>query len=326
MDMRSIIAASLAAVPLTACPSTWNCNPPEEAFDDAWDTPAGWLRDAGVEPGATPSAEQCETVCRTAYYESRGWQASVIDDCQLSVYEDRYDDASPADRVVGQVVCEGTGIEFYCEGRRPLGHVEAAGVGGDDLGRVLATLAHLEAASVLAFAQLAELLSTHHAPADLVRRCRRAADDERRHAAWLGVLAQQRGATVPRPRAEPAAVDLRTVALHNAVEGCVHEAWAALEAAVAAERAPDAALRRAWARIAADEAAHAQLSWDLHDWLCAQLSADERARVQAARTAALRALPGRAATVADQAHPALGFPSVDRATALAVDFAGRLAA
>ena len=57
------------------------------------------------------------------------------------------------------------------------------------------------------------------------------------------------------------------IALENAVEGCVREGYAAIVAALQARRAPAPAFRTTMAAIADDEAAHAQLAWDVDAWL-----------------------------------------------------------
>lgn len=325
MEIRRLLLATLAGLPATACPSTWNCHPDEQAVD-LRDHPvtAAELAHLGLAPGQTPSAEDCEQACERAWNDETGWYVTEVDACVLVV--DGYGSESAEDEVVGALTCEGRAIEYYCEGRRPLGHVEAEGRGPDALGRTLASLAHLEAASVHAFDELAAWLEARQAPASLVARCRAAAADEVRHARWLGALAERRGAVVPTPCPQPVDADLEQVALQNAVEGCVHETWAALEAALAATRAADPALRTLWARIASDEAEHAQLAWDLHAWLLERLEPAARQRVRDRQAAALASLPRRAASSARRAPVAVGFPAPELAQRLAGDLAARLAA
>src|SRR5690606_19789573 len=86
--------------------------------------------------------------------------------------------------------------------------------------------------------------------------------------------------------------------LHNAVEGCVHETFAALMAGCRAQRSSDWVMRRVFGRIAADETRHGQLAWDLHAWLRAQLGPDEVALVDAAQRRAFTQLPQRARELA----------------------------
>lgn len=79
---------------------------------------------------------------------------------------------------------------------------------------------------------------------------------------------------------------LLRLALENAVEGCVREAYGAVVAAHQGARAADPEVRAAFARIAADEAEHAELSFDIDAWLMPLLTADERGLVDAAKAQA----------------------------------------
>jgi hypothetical protein len=80
------------------------------------------------------------------------------------------------------------------------------------------------------------------------------------------------------------------MARENAVEGCVNETFGALVAAWQAAHARDASRRRSFARIAADEARHAALSWAVARWAEGRLDSGARARVAAAAARAARAL------------------------------------
>jgi hypothetical protein len=216
----------------------------------------------------------------------------------------------------------------YCHpfGRRPPGLVEpGARADADACAAYLAEAAHLEAASVPAFLRLADELAALAAPADLVARARAAADDEVRHARVMAAHAAAAGATVAEVELAPVpARDAFALALDNAIEGCVHEAFAAVLARFGATTARDATLAADLETIAEDEARHGDLAWAIARWLEPRLSADERARVEQARAAALRALPrcmaddaGRFASGAAR----LGVPSPAQARELAVRFA-----
>jgi hypothetical protein len=193
------------------------------------------------------------------------------------------DDAGPA----SVVQCTSCAV-----GRRPVAHRARAGSRGrSQLGGWLARIAELEAAAVDAFDVLSAELSAHGAPRRLRVEARRARRDEVRHARTIRALARRRGgrpvvgATAARPiRA------LEDIAIDNAAEGCVRETWGALFASHQAEHATDPALRRAFARIADDETRHASLSWQLHRWALARLAPASRARVEAARAAAIASL------------------------------------
>lgn len=225
----------------------------------------------------------CEAVC-DAVREYEG-DLTEYTRCALDVAAPAGDD--PAE-LVGHITCEGTDT-MSCTGRRPLGHVEGAVAEG--LGGWLALAAQLEAASVHAFEELSTWLEARDAPSDLVARCRRAAADERVHARMVRAAAIARGVPPCDPRVVPAPNDTLDVALHNAIEGCVRETWGALLARWCARDASTAELRALHARLADDEARHAELAWDLYDWLATRLAPHERVRVDRARHEALLRLP-----------------------------------
>jgi rubrerythrin len=176
-------------------------------------------------------------------------------------------------------------------GRRPAGLVEHADAGARSIGEVLARAAYLEAAAVDAFRDLAVQLEAHGAPPSLVKRLRRAARDESRHARDVGALARARGAEpAPVTVAETGLRSVLSLALENAREGCVRETWGAASAVAQAERAEDPEVRALMEGIARDELGHAALSWDLGAWLATRLSAEEQALVEAQRTRAVAEL------------------------------------
>ena len=79
------------------------------------------------------------------------------------------------------------------------------------------------------------------------------------------------------------------------------------------------------AQIAKDEIEHAQLSWDLHSWFCAQLSEGERRQVEIAQLDAIRQLQHHTST----GHPnatLLGLCMPEQDSALRRRFAEQLAA
>ncbi len=210
--------------------------------------------------------------------------------------------------------------ELHCtpgRGRRPPG-LRSRGVGD-----WLTEAAHLEAASVPAFERLADELASLGAPDDLITRARLAAADEVRHAAAMHDL----GARVtPVSLAPVPPRDAFALALDNAVEGCVEEAFAAILCAYqAAHAAPP--LATAMTSIADDECAHADLAFAIADWLEPRLSPADRAAIDAAVTRALASLPARAAAESAR-HPdaSLGLPAPAVAAALAETFAAHVQA
>jgi hypothetical protein len=196
-------------------------------------------------------------------------------------------------------------------GRRPAGLRNATfGSVGDEARRWLA-LAHLEAASVVAFERLADELSSHGAPEQLRVRALRSAGDEVRHARAMESLARRAGAPEARtPAVRVRAAGRRTlerIARENAVEGCVRETFGAALAGLAAECAGDARVRATLRRVARDETRHAELAWDVARWIEGKLQPSERRRVERARARAVERLGREVAT------PSRGVAGADRA-------------
>jgi hypothetical protein len=214
-----------------------------------------------------------------------------------------------------------------CIGRRPHGLRSARGGRGvSAIGEYCARSAELEAASVVAFLELARSLREHGAPGSLVERATRAARDEIRHARTMTRLARRHGAE-PRPRRidAHAGASLEALATENAVEGCVVETWGALVGSVQARQAASASLRAKMRRIAADETRHAALSWDLARWFDSQLDAPARARVATARKHAVAQLLAAAQREPEASLRAeLGLPSASTAKRLAQGLAATL--
>jgi len=177
-------------------------------------------------------------------------------------------------------------------GRRPAGlRRERAACGASSVGAYLAALAFEEDASVTAFERMRAELVTMRAPRELVVAASRAARDEVRHARVMTRLARGRGGRVAKACVRRVgARDATAIAAENAAEGCVRETFGALLAKWQGSHAEDAELRRAFAKIARDEARHAALSWALARWIEPQLDAEGRARVASARARAVRSL------------------------------------
>ncbi|MET0791109.1 MAG: hypothetical protein ABW061_06265 [Polyangiaceae bacterium] len=183
----------------------------------------------------------------------------------------------------GQTTATQTGVATPCMGRRPAGLVESSENSVSPLGDYYASVAHLEAAAVLAFDIMERDLSRFGAPPDLLVRTRRARADEVRHASRMAEFALRWHAPVPCALAVPSSDrPLLAAALENAVEGCVREAWGALSAHYQAATAREPEAQRLWREIAVDESEHAELSFELHEWYMTQLESHERALVEAA--------------------------------------------
>lgn len=217
----------------------------------------------------------------------------------------------------------GGGVELTCEvgqeckGRAHATVAPATGPPPTTLAEWLARAAHDEATSVIAFGRIAAELEAHGAPPTLLARVREAGADERRHARTMRRLARGCDARAIRPRAAPVqGRSLLAFAVENAVYGRVGETWAALEALHQSRFARWPALRRAMAGIAEDEARHAELAMDLHDWAIRRLTTGERAIVAAVEQAALSALAARLGEPVDVLRVEAGLPGRGPARAL----------
>ncbi len=200
-------------------------------------------------------------------------------------------------------------------GRRPDGlcvdEITTRG-GANAVGEHLAAMATLEAASVVAFRRLYRRLQELGAPRELLDRIRKAARDEIRHARAVGALARAYGVAPRAPRIERTtdAPTLLAIGLENAREGQVRETFGALVAHVQAARARDANVRAVMATIAEEETQHAELSWDIAEWIESRLGDEDRARLARVRREAFDGLArelgsGLGADVED----ALGMPA-----------------
>jgi hypothetical protein len=220
----------------------------------------------GGEPPSTP--EQCMSFCAEHVFQPDGCHTETGDGGPVIV------------------VCS---YSTTCVGRRPAGALPpAVDERAPLLGRYFAAMAAAEAASVVAFEQLAEELETHGLCAELVARSRRAAADEARHYRMAAVLARKFGATARRESArKPSAGNLLELAVANVREGLVVETLGAAIGWWQAAHAGERSVRRMMERIAADETEHAVLSWDLDAAMRSRLSASQRAQLDAATAQAL---------------------------------------
>jgi rubrerythrin len=271
-------------------------------------------------------AARCRLACASALGELYAYrdkpsplESLTVETCALTI---------PTADEDGTLSCTATHHDYdVCHGgRRPRGwHAEQDPILSTQ--QQLDRMAVMEHVSITAFIELAAQLEARGAPATLAARCRAAAEDERRHVELLVEL----GAERPSRILEPAAVttSLIEIALHNAVEGCVTETWAALLVRHQSQHALDSSVCRAFERIAADEARHAQLAWDLHAWFVLVLDPAAAGEVEAARAQALARLENTAsqqALVLPRAvREVLGLPEPRLASALAIEFGRSLA-
>lgn len=253
--------------------------------------------DAGVSDGGEADAgapETCETICN-------GYAPGfTLQSCELTETE---------------AICNFRSC--FVVGRRPDAPMTSEGsVARTDLGSFLMRAVVSEAASAPAFERLARSLEALGAPEDFVRRATVSAADERRHAVQMAVLAKREvgEVTYEIEVADDPLPSLFQLALHNVREGCVGEAFAAVEAAWQAEHAPDALTRETYAQIARDEAEHALLSMDIDAWARPRLDEAERAALDEARAERLAALRDELAERGTL--EAIGLPGGDAAVSL----------
>jgi len=182
------------------------------------------------------------------------------------------------------------GYSGCISGRRPAGLCsQPQRAHSEPLASYFAHTAELEAASIYAFERLASELTRLGAPSDTIHAARRAADDEARHARMTARLARRygfRGDTRPRIQATGERSPL-AIAIENAVEGCVRETFGALIAQHQAVLARDPLIASSMRSIAVDETRHAELAWQVAEWLEPRLSEADRKVLARAREAAL---------------------------------------
>ena len=131
--------------------------------------------------------------------------------------------------------------------------------------------ARMEHASIAAFSATSLRLLALGAPPELIAATHAAALDEIEHARIAFAIASAYAGEALSPVEFAAApqvgtASLRELAIETFVDGCVGETVAALEAERAAETAEDPAIAAALRQIAADEARHAELAWQIVAW------------------------------------------------------------
>ncbi len=186
--------------------------------------------------------------------------------------------------------------------------------GSSEMARYFVRAYHAEASSVGAFLQLRAELSHHGAPKKLLDGCIRAAAEEIHHARMMAKLAGEANACLP--KLQFGQVPKRSVfelAMDNAVEGCIYESFSALKAQYQSLHATDERILAVMKVIARDETHHAQLAWDIHHFLVAQLSPNEQELIQEAQRKATQKLIEQAVSDSTRTVTGFGTPPVDLA-------------
>ena len=261
--------------------------------------PCGIPPAAQVDAGSYISGELCATLCAPTSIGGGGGGCRRLD---------------PLADGTERVACTTCAVGRRSEGLMPVEGARESGPLGDFFARV----ATLEWASVTAFERLADELAGCGAPDELVAEARRSADDERRHTLSMGAVAERFGAPVRAPEfTEIGKRSLESIALENAVEGCVRETFGALVATWQSQAARDEGIARALRDIAEDETRHAEFSWELQRWVDGVLDEGARARVHAARAQATASLWAELDAPVDPSLVAVaGMPDRDTARAL----------
>ncbi len=175
---------------------------------------------------------------------------------------------------------------FNCAGGRSTDGIDILPpMSEDGLGPALAHMAIREAESVFAFQRLVRELGAHGAPRKLRKQAARSRRDEERHTRTMTSLARRFGTTMLPPVAPEKPLPNRSldeVALENAVEGCVREAYGTWIAWKRAHDTRDPELRATMRRLAMDEARHAALAWGIHRWAMPQLDKNTQNRINQA--------------------------------------------
>ena len=140
------------------------------------------------------------------------------------------------------------------------------------LGQAWARDGLFEHASVASFSRFSMELLALGAPADLVRDTHAACVDEVRHAELCLALASAylghdvEPSRLPFASAVLVGADLAAIAAEAALEGCVGETVAAVQAYESLLRATDPAVREVLAVTVEDETRHAELAWRFLAW------------------------------------------------------------
>ncbi len=328
------LALVLATIGGTGCTGGWGCSD-DLGFEgrelmSSFELQADDTVMLGSGESVAPETDQgCRQLCEEASY---AW-ITEIHSCSAAMPggDALVDDASDtADTGVSHrmvdITCVASG-EDMCTGGRHSDTLagRAQGRGRDSTAAWLAREACGEAGSVHAFRQLARELEALGAPEALVAGARLAMGDELRHARVVRNLARAHGGRPDVARVLPQPPrDLFAVALENAVEGCVHETFAAARAGHQAMHAEDLEVRAVSAMLAEDESRHADLAAAVHEWACARLPLHEAAAIEEARRAAWARLASHPPAMTPEAIRILGLPNADTHTRLALALAGAL--
>lgn len=165
--------------------------------------------------------------------------------------------------------------------------------------------AQQEHASIASFSKFSLELMAVGAPPSLLARAHRAALDEIDHARMsfrvASLCAGQPLGPGPLPFSAESigqSMSLQASAVAAALDGCLNESLAALEAGAAAEGAEPEALKLVLGEIATDEQAHAELAWEYAAWAIASGGPTVRMAIRNAAADAMNSLEAERALAA----------------------------
>lgn len=311
MNVQRLILFTLGSTSLLSQAACTYCGNTDFKATDETRGVTKWAFEQAMETeGVDAEDVSCGAVCEASFGEIAS--VSLSGDCSMDIDYALLESGDTGEDVdsggdyyaeIGTVTCSAEG-QYYCEGRRPIGFQ------GKEC-EYFAKSAHLEACSVIAFQQLMRQLEKWNAPQEFIERAKKAAEDEVRHAAQMRMLAWVYNEPVPSIEVDEIDEDnLLVAAIHNAMEGCIFETWATVEAQLKSEFAETEEMRRVYKGIARDEMEHAQLSWDLHFWFMSQLSEEEQEVVRIAQKEAIAQLASTAVERFEKIPYILGFQNV----------------
>ena len=221
----------------------------------------------------------CKLLCQQSLINTPTTQGSyIIQDCSEERVENWQELVQQGDPTVsvGEITCQliPKPPPRVIKGRAPLCSTEEMHE-VSDLASHFARQAQEEAISIFSFAELHNILCAYEAPKQLQERCIQALREEQAHTRMAIALCEQYGGSAPTIRTpQQKTVSLFSAARHNALVGCIQETWAAVLEEYQAQNTQKHF--RTQSRIAKDEASHAQLAWDIHDFFMSQLSEREQ--------------------------------------------------
>ena len=260
------------------------------------------------------NAEQCLSLCKEQFEKSQvggmtdlvSLKSIEVSNCTSVVrpYSDVFFRGGKSDIPSTKLSCdvEYTAVHspYTCPrpvpGRMPNGLVRGNSpatpqASVNTLGQYLSDMATMETAAITAFYYLSKELEAYHAPQGLIDRAKQAVIEESRLAEMASLLAASYDGVAAEVTVDEFSLrPLYDIALENAVEGCINETFAAACGLWQSEQAQLDTFREVIAHITDEELGHAELSWDIHQWIMPQLSEAEQRRIQQAQVEAIENL------------------------------------